>query len=148
MGSVFTDGINLYRDVWVFLAAYPQQTWAFFFVLKKAWKEKYGRIKSCAAFSTYLSVLYYRDIQAKSSLQLCCSGENTEESSITLPLSKWIQIELYPEEAGKGSWDCTSSLLEFDPLSGGDVYYLDRKLKMEGQHFSTATEFGQAFKSL
>lgn len=35
--------------------------------------------------------------------------------SSTLPLSEWIQTELYPEEVGIGPWDCTLSLLEFDP---------------------------------
>lgn len=84
----------------------------------------------------------------KSSVLFCHSGKNAEEGSSTLPLLKWIQTELYPEEAGKGSWDCTLSLWEFDPLSGEDVCYLDHKLKMDRQHFSTVTEFGQAFQSL
>lgn len=69
--------------------------------------------------------------------------------SSTLPLLKWIQIELYPEEAGKGSWNCTLSLLRFDPLSDGYVCYLDHNLKMERQHSPRCyTEFGQAFQSL
>jgi len=84
----------------------------------------------------------------KTSSLFCHSGKNAEEGSSTLPLSKWIQIELYPEAAGKGSWDCTLSLLEFDPLSAGDVCYLDHKLKRERQHFATVTEFDQAFQSL
>lgn len=46
-----------------------------------------------------------------------------------LPLWVWTQIVQYPTETGRGSWDCTSSLLGSGPWSDEGVCCLGHRLE-------------------